>query len=294
MKASSNWQRSSYEENFLEDDRRLFFFPKLFSLWENFPQFFSKAISDKLFVSSRVSYDSEAFIGSVLKYSSFLFFLGVLLSSLKLLYWSSCLPIKSFNRIKIWILNSPNLYLRFIYAWISPSANSVFAIITMYNITSIDLHWEISTTDKLLLRNVHFDELADLFFRVFVWVLLMFHPTSTLNRKDCRIVFLSVFVELNVLDTGLRFYGRFPDFFTHRFFIVERSEVTVATKRSRKIRPVKRAAIFCTFSLRLPHWERPISTTRLIIRSWLIGVERRLLIVGLRTLYASSSINDPK
>lgn len=91
------------------------------------------------------------------------------------------------------------------------------------------------------------------FFRVFVWVLLMFHPTSTLNRKDCRIVFLSVFVELNVLDTGLRFYGRFPDFFTHRFFIVERSEVTVATKRSRKIRPVKRAAIFCTFSLRLPH-----------------------------------------
>lgn len=222
-----------------------------------------------------------------------------MLSSLKLLYRSSCLPIRSFNRTKILILNSPNLYLRFIYAWISPSANSVFitnniCLITMYNITSIDLRWQISTTDKLLLRNVHFDELADLFFRVFVWVLLMFHPTSTLNRKDCRIVFLSVFVELNVLDTGLRFYGTFPDFFTHRFFIVERSEVTVATKRSRKIRPVKRAAIFCTFSLRLPHWERPISTTRLIIRSWLIGVERHLLIVALRTLYASSSINDPK
>lgn len=107
-----------------------------------------------------------------------------MLSSLKLLYRSSCLPIRSFNRIKILILNSPNLYLRFIYAWISPSANSVFimnniCLITMYNITSIDLRWQISTTDKLLLRNVHFDELADLFFRVFVWVLLMFHPTST-------------------------------------------------------------------------------------------------------------------
>lgn len=75
-------------------------------------------------------------------------------------------------------------------------------------------------------------------------------------------------------------------YFTHVSFIVVQSEVTLATKRLRKIGPVKRDAIFCSFFLWLLHWERPISTSRLIIRSWLIGVERRLLIVGLRTVCA--------
>lgn len=87
--------------------------------------------------------------------------------------------------------------------------------------------------------------------------------------------------------------------FYSRVFHSRRKSVRwqLATKRLRKIGPVKRDAIFCSFFLWLLHWERPISTSRLIIRSWLIGVERRLLIVGLRTVCASSifsSIIDPK
>lgn len=124
-----------------------------------------------------------------------------------------------------------------------------------------------------------------------MWVLLMFHPTSTLNKKDCMLYFV-----LRVLDIGFR-HWEIRRYFTHVSFIVVQSEMTLATKRLRKIGPVKRDAIFCSFFLRLLHWERPISTSRLIIRSWLIGVERRLLIVGLRTVCASSifsSIIDPK
>lgn len=54
------------------------------------------------------------------------------------------------------------------------------------------------------------------FCRVFVWVLLMFHPTSTLNRKDHMLYFHRCLWD-EMLDKGFRSRGKFLDFYSRVF-----------------------------------------------------------------------------